>query len=96
MSFVGGLEFYHLNYDIPCFNLIFGAYEHDDFITSLDIACDKSNLVTTSADGWWDFSFYYNVYSNLFYFIYIFCLIVLYVKEFLKNKYILNKLIYIF
>lgn len=47
----GGLEFYHLNAETPSFNLIFGAYEHDDFITSLGVTCDKSNLVTVSADS---------------------------------------------
>jgi len=46
----GGLEFYQLNSENPSFHLLFGAYEHDDFITSLDITCDKSSLVTVGAD----------------------------------------------
>lgn len=46
----GALEFYQLNPENTNFSLLFSATEHDDFITSLDITCDKSHLVTAGAD----------------------------------------------
>ncbi|GFS74141.1 methylosome protein 50 [Nephila pilipes] len=46
----GGVEVYKLDAEPAQFSWVFGVCEHDDFVTSLNLNSDKTNLVSAGAD----------------------------------------------